>query len=63
MLRLTLRSLVASLLMSGCSLGPIQVTHKEGELPKIHVELPAEECKLRAKYPEKDLYIRCEWEY
>jgi hypothetical protein len=47
----------------GCAFGPVEITHKEGELPKVHVNLPLDDCKLRGKYPERDLYINCEWEY
>lgn len=58
-----LKALTLGVALTGCSLGPVEITHRAGELPKIHVNLPTEECKLRAKYPEDEVYIHCKWEY
>lgn len=51
-----------NLLLMGCALGPIEVVHRDGELPKVRVALPVDECKLRVKYPREEYKIQCEWE-
>ncbi len=45
--------------ISACSFGPIKITHEEGHLPKIHVDLGIEECKVRAK--RKEAKLDCKW--
>lgn len=47
------------LLLGSCSIGPIEVTHQEGELPKLHVETPSDACKVRGKL--KEVKVACEW--
>jgi uncharacterized lipoprotein YajG len=44
--------LIAILSLTGCAAGPVQITHVDGELPKVHVNMPVENVKLRAKHDE-----------
>lgn len=47
--------ILCALLVTGCSFGLIKVTHKDGELPKIRVETPNENTKIRIK--KEGVYI------
>ena len=39
--------IAALILLSACSWGPLNVTHKYGHLPKIYVETPIENLRFR----------------
>jgi len=34
--------------MSGCAVGPLRVTHTDGEMPKVKMNMPSENLHLRA---------------
>ena len=55
MMNFAILSATVLLLSSACVLGPVEITHKEGELPKLHVNLGYEECKLRVKARKHEL--------
>ncbi len=57
-----MRIFILIVLLSGCSIGPIHVTHKEGSLPKLRIDTGYEACKVRAK-ARGEANIECEWEY
>ena len=61
-----MRYLVVCLFISGCSLGPFHITHVKGHLPKAHVELPTDDCKLRGRGDIdnglEEVYLKCKWE-
>jgi hypothetical protein len=40
-------AVVMLILVSACSWGPLNVTHKYGHLPKIYMETPVEDLKFR----------------
>ena len=44
---LKIAGVVATLLLAACSWGPLKVTHKYGHLPKIYMETPVENLRLR----------------
>lgn len=50
-----------ALACSACTLGPVQITHERGEVPKVHVDTPAEACKVRSK--SKEIKLNCEWKF
>ena len=58
-------SLCSSLLLSGCVLGPIEITHKDGHVPKLHVNLPTDDCKIRVKVRLHDVRgkLECNFKY
>ena len=63
-MRLYITITIALLALVGCSFGIIHITHKDGELPKVHVETPSEDCKLKVR--KKDggtIKYDCEWEF
>ena len=39
--------IAALILLSACSWGPLNVTHKYGHLPKIYIETPVENLRFR----------------
>lgn len=41
------------LITSGCAAGPIRVTHSDGEMPKIHVNMPSENLHLRLRHHDE----------
>jgi hypothetical protein len=49
-----------ALLTAGCALGPVQVTHVEGEVPKMRVEV-TEEIKVKVKYDKVALVYKREF--
>ena len=51
---------ILALLTAGCALGPVQVTHVEGEIPKMRVEL-TEEVKVRVKHDKLALVYKREF--
>ncbi len=53
--------MISLLLLTGCTLGPIQITHERGEVPKVHVNTPADACKVRSK--SKEIKLNCEWKF
>lgn len=52
---------IICVLISACSVGPIKVTHEEGHLPKVHVDMPSENLKLRVKKDEMKLSWKAEF--
>ena len=46
-------------LLYGCSIGPVQVEHEHGQLPKVNLTVGPEECKIRFKH-DAALY-GCKW--
>jgi hypothetical protein len=49
------------LVLLGCSLGPIHVQKREGKLPKLTIDTPKEECKMRGKI--KEVKLDCKWRF
>ena len=43
-------------ILTGCSLGPVQVTHKDGEMPKIYVRSSMKNCKFVVKARVREWY-------
>ncbi len=40
-------AVVLVLLLSGCSWGPLNITHKYGHLPKVYIETPIKDLRFR----------------
>ena len=46
----------------GCSLGPVHLTHREGHMPKFHMDSGLDACKLGAKIQNQSIKATCTWE-
>ena len=53
--------ILALVLLQGCTLGPIQITHDKGHLPKVRMATGYEACKLKFKYRDAVTYD-CKWD-
>jgi hypothetical protein len=42
--------IVVMLSVSGCVAGPLSITHREGEMPKVRVKMPIDNMHLRARH-------------
>ena len=57
-----MKIIIMAVFLSGCSLGPIHITHEEGSLPKIRIDTGYDECKLKA-VRRGEARIVCVWIY
>lgn len=58
--------LMMVLLSAGCALGPLKVTHKEGNVPKVHLDLPTDDCKINVRLrlsKHKQAKLDCTWRF
>jgi len=58
-------SVTVLVLCGACAIGPVEITHKEGHLPKLRVNLGYEPCKIRVKANSHNIQskIQCKWEF
>lgn len=55
--------IILAIAATGCSVGPIHVTHVDGNLPKMYVDSGYSQCKFRAKINVGDQNVdyNCVW--
>ena len=49
------------ILVQACTLGPLNVTHEKGHLPKFKMNTGYEACKVKFKYRDAVTYD-CKWD-
>ena len=55
-------AILSIVLIASCSFGPIHITHKKGELPKVKIDTPSDKCKVRVKN-QKEAKMKCKWKF
>jgi len=55
-------SIVLVLFLSGCAIGPFEIYHKDGSLPKGRINI-SDECKVRgrANMGKSNARVTCKW--
>ena len=53
--------LLGTLLLSGCIIGPFEIEHEPGSVPKLNVDIMIDECKGRVR--KDKVYIICDWKF
>lgn len=53
-----------ALLAAACSIGPVNVTHEEGKMPQVSVNLPVKDCKVKPRMDmnDREVHIVCDIE-
>jgi hypothetical protein len=44
---------------SGCTNGMINIEEKRGEVIKVHIKTPFDQCRLRGKHDQ--IKVKCKW--
>jgi hypothetical protein len=55
-------SVLLVLFLGGCAIGPFEIYHKEGSLPKGRINI-SDECKVRgrANMGKSNMRVACKW--
>ena len=54
-------ALLPMLMLTGCIIGPFEIEHAPGSVPKLNIDIMIDECK--GKVRKDKVYIICDWKF